>query len=146
MVLCKSERHKWLPNLSNDTKPDFFVTGAFFVKLRMDNRYGGGQDNRVFATPADKCFLPEVQFLWEGKLGRMLSVINNVLSASGYANPRNVLHNLEEWCNLELQKMFLVQDLIRGKWTDAGSRGFLSERVRTAPKGPLTLVVQAVCR
>ena len=64
VVLCKSERYKWLLNLSNDTKPDFFVKSAFFVKLTMDHRYGGGQDDRVFATPADKCFLPKVQFLW----------------------------------------------------------------------------------
>ena len=76
----------------------FFVISAFFIELTTDNRYGGEHDDRVFATSADKCFLPEVQFLWEGKLGtvlndtelgEMLSFIN-ALTASGHANPRGV--------------------------------------------------------
>jgi len=66
------------------------------------------------------------------------------LSSNGHRSPRGVLYNLEEWCYFELQSSGQLQSLIRGKWTDFGSRAFLSERVLAAPKGPLTRAVQAV--
>ena len=159
MLLCNSERFPWLKNFANDTKPDFFVMSAFFVKLTDDKRWCGENDPRVYATPApvpaaNANFLGEVKFIWEGKicsltdteLGKMLGYMV-ALSAMGHRNPRGVLYNQEEWYYFEFQNPELSTDeslLIRGKWTDAGSALFLSQRVESAPSGPLTRAVLRV--
>lgn len=151
--LVSSEDWEWLPGVENGRKPDFHLNHRVFTidQNSTPPLYFGG---------VVKEYIDQVIFLFEAKHskrgnrpyplsnGDKAPMLNYLacLADGGSIRPRGLTFNQECWEYYECNGA-VVQRIVRGNWTDAGSFEFLSERIREARTElpPLTRAIVNLC-
>jgi hypothetical protein len=153
ITLVSSEDWAWLPGVENDRKPDFHLNHCAFTvdQNSVPSLCLGG---------VVKQYIDQVIFLFEAKLcknasgpyplsnGDKAPMLNYLtcLADAGAIRSRGLTFNQEAWEYCECTGA-VVQRIVRGKWTDAGSFEFLSDRIgeARAELPPLSRAIVDLC-
>jgi tRNA A-37 threonylcarbamoyl transferase component Bud32 len=146
IVLCNSERIKWLPGISSDYKPDFHVNHLAFNENGVSHHAPTDNSNYLFGG-VNQYYISEIGFIFEGKFGdgnltatdqgKIFHYLSCMLQ-SGNVNPCGLLYNCSVWQYFEYKNSLFTNVVIHGKWSDNGCKEFIQKKIRSSNMGFLS--------